>query len=66
MTSDNPRQQEVRAPGISAAAGEPRGWGCRGGLESLRLGTLDEKYYMKYTSNTVNYRMCVITLSKGL
>ena len=38
----------------------------RGSLESVRLWTLDEKYYMKYTSNTVNYRICVITLSKGL
>ena len=34
-----------RATGISAGGEEPCGGGSRGGLESLRFGTLNEKYY---------------------
>ena len=48
-----PRQRSLVAGGAAAV------W------SQLRLGTLDEKYYMKYMSNTVDYRICVITLSKG-
>ena len=71
MTSDNLRQVEVLL--LAQSAGdfrggrqEPRGWGCRGGLESVRFGTLNENYYTKYTSDKVNYRICAITLSEGL
>ena len=34
-----------RATGISAGGEEPCGGGSRGSLESVRFGTLNEKYY---------------------